>query len=253
MSDTCTQQFTISPSYLKAYWTFDEVYGANYNPATWTDMVQSIQITGFENDSNANGLYGRSRDAINWGALYWPELPYVAANPGFSVFFWIRKSLGAGGSTDRILFDFNDSTLPVAYAHLLFEFKPAGPNEMTVRLTTNPGFGFDDLQTITCTPAWMADWAAGNWCFCCATYTTADKKLRFYDGVSPAVVSAGTVDMYDFQTMRWGALVTAGTGLFSVDEAGISVTTPLTATQTTWLYNSGAGQTWPTVKDATLN
>lgn len=248
---TCTKALTIEKAFiLNAYWTFDEVYGANYNPAVWNDDVQGLAITGFENDSNATGLYQRSRDAINWTVSYWPQLHYAATSEGFSMWFWIRKSLGLGGATDRISFDFNDSSLPAtAYAHLLFEFKPAGPNQVTVTLDTNPGVGFDTTISVTCTPAWMATWTAGGWCFMAATYTTADKKLRFYDGTSAAVVSAGTADMYDFQKSRWGALVAAGTGLFSVDEAGISMESVLTSAQVTALYFGGLGMTWPDVNN----
>lgn len=245
MSFTCSRPFSIAvrvPFRLAAYWPFEEVYGVNFNPATWTDKVQSLIIGGFENDSFASGFIGRGRRVTNWSANYENGLAYDASFNGFSTWFWMRK-VGAGDP--QVQMDLSSSLFPAAPSYFLYlTWYPLIP-QLRVHLDTDSG----SADIVVAVPGWSADWATEEWCFCCITYTQADGKLRFYDGINPVVVSAASCVMQSVPDGRVRMFQIGGTSSAAADELGLSVKDVLTPAQVAAVYNAGAGITWPDVNN----
>lgn len=251
MSFTCSRPFSITvkqPFRLGAYWPFEEVYGANFNPAFWTDKVQGILVTGFENDSFASGFIGRGRRITNWTVSYDTRLAYSGTDYGFSTWFWMRK-VGAGEPFLQLTYQsYLDPSSPSHFLYLTW--LPLMP-QLRVHLDTylndlDPG---ESADLTTAAPAWVPDWTSQDWVFCCITYTQADGKLRFYDGVSPVIVSAASATMHPVANGRIGLFQSGGTSSAAADELGLSVKDVLTPAQVAAVYNAGAGITWPDVNN----
>lgn len=250
MSFTCSRPFSITvkkPFTLSAYWPFDESYPVTPNPATWTDRVQGIVIDGIESGEYTPGLYNNAKDWLNFTMSATPKLAIDSTKDGFSVWFWMKKTT-ATDPTQILLMLQSYTAPPDSSYQLTFHFVP-GTSLLTCELVTRiDDFTPTDTATVTVTPAWTATWAAQGWCFVCATYTTADQKIRLWtDGGSPTV-SAATAPMYDMPDGNV-SLVLVGSGLPALDEFGISLVNVLDQARVQALYNSANGITWPAVNN----
>lgn len=239
MSTSCTKAFTlkVNPAVvtaIDAYWNLDEaapdvdrvdsVTNLALQPTGPTDAGEPALIA---NGLHFSGLFGGQGYVTPATAV----LSHLSAD-SFSFWGWFRiNSNGSGGGTGGpyISFQTDSKAFTIACG--------SGLDPEPVRVFINPGASHNvDI------PATIGDWHFFHLCWNSATqlfgYSIDNAAITYVAGavaLSNAAFGIVTIQPVYFDN----------TGDLLFDEIGITCTAMLTPTQQAYLYNSGAGRTWP--------
>lgn len=233
-SITCTKTWTISiGTTASAYWTLDE-------PDPSVDRLDSsgggstLFAGGVTNAGVpaliANGVYfegtAPGRGYATFGAT---PLDYAAGN-GLSLWGWFN--LASAGPSDAISGPSVDYNGFAQFSILIGVGSNSDPQPVTIKTGSDQVF--------------IAGVSLGAWHFFHLFYDPISQKLGYSldngaETLLPTVVVPGSTT----GTVTLGQHFNAPGGSVVFDEIGIVVTQKLTAAQVAYLYNAGAGRTWP--------
>lgn len=245
MSTSCSKNYTItidSPITVDAYWTLDEA-APGPNPVSRIDSVHGIALNdnSFGGNPGVPGLYSlglpRTWNASNGDFSTFNEtvLSYNGTS-GFSYFGWFKINVesAAGNPGVVISINFNNSGNQIAL-ELANVF--GGQANMHLSWNANTSSTSGDLfQSVS----------VGSWHFYHVFYDSVSQVVGFsVDNGINQTSSAGQI----FSSSLNGNLDISGSsanGLdLILDETGIKVSAKLTSSEVSFLWNSGAGRTWP--------
>lgn len=233
MSTLCSKQWTITisaPSNITAYWTLNESTGST-NRLDSTGGNSTLIPTGvtapgvpalISNGVQFTGVFGGN--SYSTQALA-PAISYVAGN-SLSFWGWFKiNSLGnIAGNGTLVAYDSFQCSIFLAAGSL------TDPQPMAISST---------LGTV------YVPVSLGAWHFFHLFYDHSILQFGYSLDNGPEVLLPGTIDPVssggDFE-LRQG-FVLNGDVIF--DEVGLLTTSKLTPAQVTYLYNGGAGRTWP--------
>lgn len=251
MSTKCTKDYAITvtaPAARYYYWTLDESgYGNRVDSVAGLTLTPAPHIGGgYVSLTSAAGKFsnavrfenivpipGDLQQAV--GPSVGPYLSQLAHDGnGFSLCFWIKINVLG----DRVGYVLYFSQIQRGDISLMFSMYG-----MWVRCLDNDGINSEDVPIVLST---------GIWYFVHLFHDATLSKMGFsvnngaetYASFTPTISSAvsGMVSLYQLGT--WG-----GTGIgpndYLVDETIVRLDSKFTAAQLAYLYNGGAGRTWP--------
>jgi hypothetical protein len=255
MSVSCQKQFSITINSPAAptdlYWTMDEVGTANR-----VDKVQGVILAattsggaGTEYLGSIGGLIGNAAHFFN-GAPGGASIQQLSTSPffnsavaqsgtGFSWVGWFNKASISDNLEDNLFLFFGGALLPYRVSLLLYA---SGIIEATISDGINSEF-----------MDWGSHWVAGAWTFFHIWFSPVDHKLRMdinNSGVPLVSFNTYTIPSTLGQTGQIYFQVASflgGGNDTAFDEFGYKLNRILTPTEATFLYNGGAGRTWPAV------
>lgn len=241
---SCTKSLTIPSPVWAEYWTMDETSGDRIGKVVPTALAPTVPPPTYDTGIQSNCVKFRGADdALVSLSNFATDLFYVAG--GFSMVAWVYVDSYAGSSNLLLAWTFTDG----------------GANDLSFWLriddsgVTNIRLDSDIAGTVTQA---FAKPAVGTWTLYHAYYdpTTLKIGLQINNGVPVETDASGvtmvvpTIASVDFQR---GSTVANPELEGRIDEVGLVVDRVLTKTQVDWLYNSGAGRTWPEVTQILLH
>lgn len=237
--NTCTKEYTLTIDQAAInpdlYWTFDEaasprvdkVHGVNLTvPVFWFDVDAAPALF-------SNGLIF---DGIPAGAqITSAAVPYVTAGIGWSMWFWFRVNSWIVESPQIEIFT------PLAPARMLANVQLNAPLQRVIVTV-------QDNNLVNFVPANFNP-TLGTWYFLHVVFDPAVGLVGYqinngpivYDATPGAIFAAGGLNSTFFCRCSGPD---AGQSI-QIDECGIKLSANLTAADATYLYNGGAGRTWP--------
>lgn len=247
MSIACQKNYTIQVgTAVNGYWTFDEVGAApNRVDKVFGGVLSTTQ--GDNGFPSATGLIGNALavnsvpgvsmvnpNGDNTGNTTFP--PLRCANGQFSFWLWFN-----------VLDWTNNYTI---FPTIFFSVNFTSIN-LTIKWLANVqqlGVAFTDVTFTGFNPAHFAP-VLNTWTFLHLFVNATTFGYSINNGApvnaagSPTLVDTGTQQVVQiFQQSNGGGL---GDNVLLIDEMGILCGKVLTANQQTFLYNGGAGRTWP--------
>lgn len=249
MSTKCTKDYAITvtaPAARYYYWTLDESgYGNRVDSVAGLTLTAAPHIGGgyvsltsdagkFSNAvrfQNIHPVPGDLQQAV--GPSVGPYLNQLAHDAnGFSLCFWIKISLLGDGV------GYVDYLSQLQRGEIALMFSKFG---MWVRCKDNNEVNNEDVPIVLST---------GTWYFIHLFHDTTLNKMGFsvnngaetYASFTPTITAAvsGMVALY-----QSGFFSVLGPNDYLVDETIVRLDSKFTAAQLAYLYNGGAGRTWP--------
>lgn len=258
VSTSCSKNYTItidSPVTVDAYWTFDRFSINGMGALTQTDEVHGITLTDHSTGNgptpplqNVSGFIGDGLGYLMEGSFAGTQTASpdtrvdIQSVNGWSIFFWFKVVTW--------------STNPLPYSNYPdVQWTFANTSELDIQVgdfgVQEVLFNLVDDNSNTYNPANFSP-ALGTWYFLHFFYDPVSQKVGYSINNGSAVVAAGPPPSFTpglgggflefFQ--RWPNPDTANTGII-VDEFGMKLSRILTPSEVAFLYNSGAGRTWP--------
>lgn len=236
----------VSGAHLSFYWTMDEAGVADKLDSTvglaWPLEHGAAAGVGlfsngthcdpnlFLNQHRGLGLFGTGSITID-----------QSVSKGLSVWFWVKVL--AFGPSGAVWFYLDTSDV-------------LHTNRLRVIISSNSGVATNiELQHDNDTDSNFVDtpvlsWALNGWHLVVSTYDKTAHTLNVYvdgtlsiSGPDPSTYSNLTNSDMELANIT----APAGTMDFMVDECGLCLNGPLTASQVTALWNGGVGVTWPNI------
>lgn len=255
MSVACQKRYTLTvqtPITVSAYWAFEEttvqyvdkVAGYTLQPAgfAWTGTLDTVtgKILKGARLQEQNG-------PVNMQQLSLPAIPpgfprtalefLTSSIQGWSVFYWINYSETIGNQPSIIIQNYNSG---IHLNGFNFSVDTIDDTQLEVAL-----FVFDGLGG---TPSAIGFGGTLNaWNFVVGSWDKATQKISIWiNAVLVAQFIGAAAPINDCWFHNIGMSFGSSAADFSIiDEMGVSSGPGLTQAQVNYLYNAGAGRTWP--------
>lgn len=241
MSVSCSKDYSLKvsrASQFTHYWPF-EVW-----PGPFQDMVSGhFSMRNNPGIIQGPGLYGfglRHTNPANATFFVFPTVntdlaytPSAATTAGISFCYWINFT--TSHNYDVLLFfdlGVNNWTLQQYWTSATKNFT------VLVDSTLTPSDSFNVVQ----------DMPNGVWHFVCVTLEKSTNAVSLY--VDAALIFSKVMSVVFVDTPEGelrGGTTDPGAEDFTIDEFGLSLNSCFSPATIAWLYNSGAGRTWPQV------
>jgi hypothetical protein len=234
VSTACQKQFTITVNSaiptVDAYWTLDEAVGDKI------DKVQSVHIFDVDNDGVPalfnNGLARNTPHNANIQTNSDARIKF--AGTGFSVFGWfkINATQGDGSTGPRLWYNIGAGRqIRMEYGNTFVS------GNMHFDYNDSNGL-FNDLYFTVTLHAWH---------FLHMFYDHTVQKVGW--SIDNGTETLDGTGIFFSNTNPFGDLGSDGPANFTfdttLDETGLKLSRKLTAGEVAYLYNNGAGRTWP--------
>lgn len=235
MSVSCYKDYSLTvieapPENPNGFWKLEEATGNR------TDSVASLVLTETSGPVNsAAGIIGDGAKFDATGGTLFSSftLPGLVTTPGTSFAFWVKftSTKGAAINFFRVIFGVTPIYLQLTNGQVDTD------NHLRLKgYISSGGFEYD-----------FGIAALGSWYFCAGTVNAVTNEVRLYlngNQVQSQIVtgSVGLVFAYSLMLLNPNNCCDC-----VVDECAIWCTHVLTDAEVAWLYNAGAGKTYPFV------
>lgn len=253
MTTACQKdyQIVVTGNQTDLYWTMDEV-----GTADRVDKVQGVILRNNPSGGAALEYLGSTGGIIGNAANCFVGPPGGTANAGLATFPLSNSKVVQLGTGFSWIGWFNvGADFDAAQANWLLLFGgPAFLYRITLALRTGGTIEMISTDGVnTDFTDWGSNYVIGAWTFYHIWFDPSDRRFRMdinNSGVPVVSASTYTIPSTAGQTGQTFFQVPSafGSGFnLSYDETGFKLNRKLTPAEVTFLYNGGAGRTWPAV------